>query len=340
MISVLQAIVGLAPVEPIFPWIAERMPRPKSLSRNAVELVAESLKTGCALTLARAGGWRRERYLRNGVPRDGRLWDRSTPEELGLHFTRHSLDWLVWLTSAPPDDGSGFSVQNPAELSAGDLLLLFLSYRVLRDSEFSRVVPALPVIAAHGLIRLAFPEDFAGAEFGPDLAPWVSGSGALIVESLNRWIADRWIEMLHRQREIGDWQELAALGREQERVLTTFSIAADSSGRWDLMRFVLPIAAAALPVDGTKDLFCGGLQGTGPSRLADRVDVLRMSVALPRQVLRMCDWKSRARAIGYVDEGYAAAQLWLADWERFHGDELAERAERVIGEIEPLNVNA
>jgi hypothetical protein len=44
------------------------------------------------------------------------------------------------------------------------------------------------------------------------------------------------------------------------------------------------------------------------------------------------------RTIGYLDEGYSAAQLWLSDWEQLGMDEVAERAEAVTTEIEPLKV--
>jgi hypothetical protein len=56
-------------------------------------------------------------------------------------------------------------------------------------------------------------------------------------------------------------------------------------------------------------------------------------------LLRLRDWERRARTIGYLDEGYSVAQLWLADWERLDGDALAERAERLMTEIEPLKVH-
>ena len=58
---------------------------------------------------------------------------------------------------------------------------------------------------------------------------------------------------------------------------------------------------------------------------------------IPLGTLR--DWERRARTIGYLDEGYSVAQLWLADWERLDGDALAERAEKLLTEIEPLKVH-
>src|SRR5213596_3006476 len=47
---------------------------------------------------------RRYRFLRNGQPRDGRLWDRSSPEDLALAFSRHALEFLIWITAQKPGD--------------------------------------------------------------------------------------------------------------------------------------------------------------------------------------------------------------------------------------------
>jgi hypothetical protein len=104
------------------------------------------------------------------------------------------------------------------------------------------------------------------------------------------------------------------------------------------MRFVLRTAAAVLPAQVKADSFCGGLQGTGPPRLADRVDVQRKALVVPRFALRLREWERRMRTIGYLDEGYPAAQLWLSDWEHLGMDEVAVRAEAVTNEIEPLKV--
>jgi hypothetical protein len=338
LLTIARAIVGEVSFEQAAPMTAQRIPRPKLLSRTAIELVSETLISGCVLQLARLGGWWRERHLRDGKPLEGRLWDRSPTSELALQFTRHSLDWLVWLTAVRPDDGQGFPIKSPDAFSVADLLVLFLTYREFREGEFVFALRAQPIIASHGLIRLAYPDDFSSVAVEPHWTPWWTGLGALILEALQDWLADRWIELLGRQREIGDWEELAALGREQDRLLTALIAAAESAGRPDLIRFLLRVASAALPADVTKDVFCGGLHGAGPPRLGERIAMLRSAVSLPRQLLRLRDWERWARGIGYLDDGYAAAQLWLADWERFHGDTLAERAERVIAEIEPLTV--
>ena len=59
-----------------------RTDRPKCLSADAVHLVLDSLSKGCVLYLVRAGGWKRDRFLRDGEPKFGRLWERSPVEKL------------------------------------------------------------------------------------------------------------------------------------------------------------------------------------------------------------------------------------------------------------------
>src|ERR1700677_4911044 len=76
------------------PLIFQALPRPHCLSRQCVALVQDALAKGCTRLLATGGGWRRQRYLRGNRIADGRLWQRTPPAELGLHFSRHTLEML------------------------------------------------------------------------------------------------------------------------------------------------------------------------------------------------------------------------------------------------------
>jgi hypothetical protein len=51
---------------------------------------------------------------------------------------------------------------------------------------------------------------------------------------------------------------------------------------------------------------------------------------------RLRIWARQARAIGYFDDGYQAAQLWKYDWEHYQGDALADRARAISREVDPL----
>src|SRR5262249_21694665 len=113
------------PREQGVPLLMARCERPRCLSRAAVELVQDALAKGCTVLLARAGGWRRERHLRQDRTVEGRLWERTPPGELGLSFSGHSLDFLMWATAAKVTD-SKQAWQPPEEgWTTGDLLLLY-----------------------------------------------------------------------------------------------------------------------------------------------------------------------------------------------------------------------
>ena len=345
LLRILNAALRNAPPDQALPLVLHRVPRPASLSRTCVELIADSLAKGCMTFLVRAGGWRRERFLRDGHPRDGRLWERSDPAELGLAFSRHALEFLIWITAHRPGDQKPPLDLPAADLTPADRLLVFLTYDILRDTEVAPFFRAQPAILRDGLIRLACPGDFAGIskDPGPDFGPWMTGLGAAMLEALQSLLCDRWVALERGKVHIGDWDALRDLGSAQERVLSEFTDAAERVDRPDLVRFLLRTAAAVLPpvTDAgiNLDAFIGGLQGHGPPRLADRIEVHRRALALPRHMERLQRWQRKARGVGYLDEGYAVNQLWKSDWEEIGGDELAARASELVRRVEPLAVN-
>ena len=89
------------PVERALPLVENRMQAPPCLSRAAVRLAQDALAKGCVYMIVREReGWRSERFLRGERVADGRLWERTPPDQLGLSFSRHTLEFLVWITAA------------------------------------------------------------------------------------------------------------------------------------------------------------------------------------------------------------------------------------------------
>src|SRR5262245_46326933 len=76
LLTILRGIVHLGPTDGVLPLIFTRMPAPSALSTTCIQLVCDSLAKGCVQYLATIGGWRNERFLRDGQPIEGRLWDR------------------------------------------------------------------------------------------------------------------------------------------------------------------------------------------------------------------------------------------------------------------------
>jgi hypothetical protein len=321
---------------------------PPCLSRAAVDLVQEALAKGCVAILAGAtatrgagllhgDGWRRERFLRGQGVFPGRLWERTPPAELGLTFSRHSLNFLMWITAVKPADPRTEWEAPEAELTVGDRFLLFLAFEALRSTFAGGVLRQRPSFVRHGLCRLAFPDEFTEDDQNPtpDLVPWTTGPGACILEALQRSLAERWVDIECGKGTLADWQQVRNLGRAQEQVLTGFLSAVEREERPDLGRFLLHAVMEVLVEGVPASRLVGGLQNAGP-RMADRMETNQAALALVRQVERFRRWERAARRVGYFDEGYARSQLWLAEWERCQGDVLHGRAQAWIQELDPL----
>jgi hypothetical protein len=328
------------PIERALPLIEARCDLPACLSRPVVRLVQEALAKGCTFLLAQRGGWRDERYLREEKPAGGRLWQRTAPEDLGLSFSKQSLEFLLWITANRPGEKSPSWQPNHKDLTDGDLLLLFFAHEGLRDTVEGLGAPALRKRAPymyHGLCWLAYPEDFTQVptEVEPDFSRWIDGTGGCILEALQPELTARWIHVESGKERIEQPAVMRGLGVAQDRVLEAFLSAIEKAGRRDLARFLVRAAAQLLGPHAHPGMWTGALQ-MGGQRLADRAATYQAGTALLRHMDRLAGWASWARSCGYFDEGYAAAQLWLADWEQYDGDTLVGRAQTIIRNLDPM----
>ncbi len=328
------------PPERALPLLQARHTQPPCLHSNAVRLVRQALARGCVLLLAQRGGWRKERFLRGERAVTGRLWERTPPAELGLSFSRHALAFLIWITAADPADDKTLWTPPLQELTPADLLLFFFAHEAIRTFAESMDTSPLwtrPPFAGHGLCWLAHPEDFADLNepIAPDFAPWMSGLGACIMEALQPVLAARWIAVESSKERLTDPAIMLRLGQSQERVLNAFLTAAEQAGRTDLARFLLAAATKLLGPHAHAGMWTGQLK-PGGLRLADRTAAYHAAAAFLRQLDRLQQWERRARSVGYFDEGYAASQLWKADWAAHDGDTLAGRAATILRQMDPL----
>ena len=174
------------PSEEAIPLVRQPQDRPNCLSAAAVHLVRDTLSKGCILYLVRTGGWKKERFLRNGQPKAGRLWERSDVEELTLDFSRHAMEFLIWLTANKPTETKPMWKAPASELNVADHLLLFLAYESLREErDIAGFLRGSPAFAANGLCRLFYPGDFAGepSDDAPNFDAWLTSTGGLIIEA-------------------------------------------------------------------------------------------------------------------------------------------------------------
>jgi hypothetical protein len=328
------------PPERALPLLEVRLSPPPCLADGAVKLIKDALAKGTAFLLAQRGGWRREAHLRDGRKREGRLWERTPPAELGLRFSEHSLDFLIWITAHRPSDKEAAWRPTGPELTCGDQMLLFFAHEGLRQVPEHLGAPLLrtrPPFVEHGLCWLTYPEDFlaAPAEFEPDFRPWVDGVGACIVEALQPVLATRWIAVESSKERLTDPKTMQALGQSQERVLTAFLDAIDKAGRRDLARFLLIAARRLLGPHAHHEMWTGRLHMTG-MRVADRAGVYQAAAAFLRIMERLRGWQREAINTGRFDDGYYASQLWKEDWERYDGDALVTRAQTIVSQMDPM----
>lgn len=340
MLRLLYFFLRREPIERALPLVENRCPAPPCLSPGAVRLVQNALAKGCPHLLGQRGGWRSERQLRGERVVEGRLWQRTTPQELGLAFSGRTLEFLVWITAARPGDKDPKWQPADSDLSMGDRLLLFFAHEGLRESGEGLGAGELrrrPPFVQHGLCWLGYPEDFskAPAEVSPNFAPWTNGLGACIIEALQLELAQRWIQIEGSKERIASPQTMQGLGTAQHKALAGFLDAIEKAGRLDLARFVLRAATVIVGPYAHAGMWTGALNTSG-MRLADRNTTYQSAMVFLHQLGRCLAWAQRARSTSYFDEGYPAAQLFLADWEQYQGQALCERAQNIIRQMDPL----
>jgi hypothetical protein len=328
------------PPEVALPLIETRCPAPVCLNRSAVNLVRDALAKGCVFLLAQRGGWRRERFLRGGRAVEGRLWERTPPAELGLKFSAHTLSFLIWITANRPGDKDSPWRPREEDLTPGDRILLYFALEALRQLADGRGVSALrqeQPFREHGLCWLAFPEDYTATPVGarPNFVPWTNGVGAFMLEALQPELARRWIEVESGKERIAEPESMRVLGLSQERVLTAFLDAVEQAGRMDLARFLLQAASVLVGPQAHAGMWTAHLNMAG-QRVADRAATYQAATIFLRTLDRLQTWERRARGVGYFDEGYAASQLWKADWEQMQGDQLTARAQAIVHQLDPM----
>jgi hypothetical protein len=337
LLHILHCFVQRAPIQSVLPLIFKPCPAPRCLSRDAVELAQDALAKGCVRLLARCDGWRHERYLRGDRLVEGRLWERTPPQELALTFSGATLEFLIWITAADLSDTHTRWEPTSETLTLGDRVFLLFAYAALRATGLTEVLKAQPAFAKHELCCLAFPEDFSdnGRGAPPDWTPWMCALGLSILEALQSYLVERWLLVEREKRRLRDGRAMLALGRSQAQVLDAFLDAIEGAGRPDLARFLLQVLAQMLENTSAATDWVGSLDLKN-LRLADRTDIYRSALAVLHSADRLQQWERRARTVGYFDDGYAASQMWKSEWEHWSGDTLHARAQAVIRALEPL----
>lgn len=332
LISILYGMLGERPIGASMLKIVQSCPQPECLSRDTIELIQQALAKGVSLWLTRSGGWRVERYLRDETPAVGRLWQRTSPSALGLEFSAEALNFLVWLTASEPlSSDEEWKTENSSGLTLGDQVLLFRAIDALRHTPVGAKWFGQPQFALNPLVSLHFP-DFLTSESGLtqlNFASWMRGTSAAVLECLQTNLATRWVQMERAKSQIHDPSRMIQLGKVQQSVLDSFANAAEASGRRDLCRFLLMALSTLTTEEADARTWIQNLK-IDRMRFADRTTVYNGASTLLVFAKRLRRWAHECASIGYFDDGYAAAQLWLGDWERYDGEIVTARAAEMV----------
>ncbi|MBX7102778.1 MAG: hypothetical protein K1X57_01765 [Gemmataceae bacterium] len=329
LVNLVRAAVRLAPPESAAPFLTDKLSAPPGLSSYCMELVCSALAHGCVLYLCRQG-WREEKYLRDGAPVTGRLWQRSPGKERALQFSHHALDFLLALTA-----GGAMTVLPDEDATPADQLLVFLTYDAFRGSEAAVGWRTRPVFSTSPLCRLVWPDDFPSrAAHPPAFAGWGQGLRASILEALQSKLAERWLYTQQALRLLGDADAIRSAAEAMDETLDGV-LAEIGPARRDLAGFLVDAATDFCQSGISLEDVAGRVNNRG-LRLTDRLKTVRAAAILPRALIRLGEWERQARAIGYLDDGYAAAQFYLARWEQAGAVGALAVARDVVRQTEPL----
>ncbi len=322
LLTLARAIAGLGQYAPVEDLLRGRHLVPPRFSPGALHVLRDTLAKGSVLALARCGGWRTLRDVRDGQARSGRLWERHPPP--ALHFSPLTLQVLRWLLEQPLVTHGAVPLDVEGTPTPADELFLFLCCRLVAGTPCAPALGAQPVFRRAALCWLGFPEQFGPAPPALDAAAFAPllADGAWLLEGLQLELARRWRALEESKPGLASPADSLALGTAQEAVLSAFLDAVDAAGRRDLAGFLL--AAARPLVAQPASRWVEGLSAS--ASLSSRADAARAAAAFFRALGRLSRWDAEHRAVRFFDDGYESAQHLLSEWSAF-GEAGFRRAE-------------
>lgn len=314
----------------------------EGLPRGARAALEDVLRKGLVLTLARGGARPSTSWDGRGGARAGRAWERLEPPALAV--SRRSFELLRWLLQAPLGEPSAPRLPARGEPTLADELLLALAWELLDGAGLRAAAAAEEAFARSPLVWLVAADALAAGKRTPPseaaIERWAKGTGADLLSCLAPWLGARWVEM-ERAKPTSAPSALA-VGAAQEVLLDRLVGAALAAGRPDAATFLLVLGERLLPPEGERfdpsaTPWARPFDPGDP--LAVRVAARRASVASLRALGRLAAARDRARAVGFVDDGYDEAQALvrgLAAWD----DGRFERAREIVRAAERLDLDA
>lgn len=342
LLMILRWILQGGPEEPAMARLLRPQPAPQGLRRDAIDLVQQTLSAGVVMRLTRDGGWRNRRHLRDGQPVEGSLWQRTSPDQLGLRFSASTLDLLIWLTQS--DGLGGLPVWRPttehaADITIADQLLHHYLAHGLAERSITTEWFSEPLFARNGLIALMHPEQFVSVndKLRPEMDRWISNDtqhlGSVILEAMQDVLADQWVHLVQRKSLVTAPDATRRIGECEDQVLQSFLVVAREQNRPDLCRFVLTAANRLLTDSTSLRQWLRSIE-IRKLKMDERVAVYLSGGAILRAVRELSRWHRETSTVHFFDEGYPESQFLKSMWENMHGHRLSEQAERMLDELE------
>ncbi|WP_166827404.1 hypothetical protein [Thalassoroseus pseudoceratinae] len=339
LLQILQAVFGRGTTERAVKNVLRDMDAPKCLGRDAIVVIEDILAKGTVSTLARLGGWRRERFLRGERSATGRLWERTSSDRLGLSFSSRTVEFLIGMTTFSA--GHPFFRKRPLKsLTLGDRWLHFAIYDAFHESGLGKELQTWPVMRENLLVQLLHARDFLDAppKQSADMEPWLTDeAGLAILEVMQSRLAGSWIMTEQAKREIRSPAQLLIASRFHRNLLNEYLTAVEKLQRRDLVRFLFDVWNQLLPDDETARTPWLEKVNLDDFRMAERAELYQQAFGTFTLAERLMNWNDWARSIGYYDEEYEIAQHWKLDWEQLDGDTVTARSRRLASQADIAN---
>jgi hypothetical protein len=284
---------------------------PPKIGTTCAAMVGEALAQIWPTLWSRDGA-RPGASIRNGKVVRGRGWERNpvTP----LEYSPFTIALLRWLVEMPLATAGVVDKLGSKPATIGDQVAVYLALEVASETPAQLTIARASKALLAPLAWLGFAHLLPGEPPEEDKA-WdalVTGTGAVVVETLQLELAKRWRTVELTKRAMTDPEALIALGHAQDATLKRFMDACTRAGRRDLAGFVLDAMVPLLGRDVAP--FPNDLDRTKP--LGVRMAARNAAGALLRAMQTWCDWDKAHRGVRFLDDDYEASQLLLTRFEK------------------------
>lgn len=303
----------------VWSLLASSRTMPPKIGTTCAALVVDALAQIWP-TLWTRDGARPGASIRNGKVVRGRGWERNPLSP--LEYSAFTIGFLRWLVEMPLAAAGVVDKLGIEPTTIGDQIVAYLALDVASETPAQLTIARASKAATAPLAWLGFAHVLPG-EPPDDHQAWdalTTGIGAVVVETLQVDLANRWRTIELTKRGMTDPESLIALGEAQDATLQRFMAACTRANRRDLAGFVLDAMVPLLGRDVAP--FPDDLDRTKP--LGIRMAARNAAGALLRAMQTWCEWDKAHRGVRFLDDDYEASQLLLTRFEKAgrHGAEI------------------